>query len=171
MKRGFYTIYEDPVIYASHIYYPSYISNWYVFQYYGTTTQLPKQLDVMTYRYDSIRNIKFINTNQIWGYKNIKYGDFEIFIADLEKAVIDAVVTDRVPMDEILTAIKNCDIKKLEKYTIKYNHSTIKRVGYLSEFAGFFLDEAFELIRHDRNYAYLPTFVEKNRWRVTSDRS
>ena len=114
LKRGFYTVHDDPIIYASHIYYPSYISLLYAFQHYGTTTQLPKLIEVMTYRKDSILDIEFIKTGYLWGYHSLRYHDFEIFIADLEKAIIDAILTGRVPFDEIQAAIQGCDIKKLE---------------------------------------------------------
>jgi predicted transcriptional regulator of viral defense system len=171
LKRGFYTVHDDPIIFASHIYYPSYISNWYAFQHYGTTTQLPKIIDVLTYCYDTIQGIEFIKSGNLWGYHTIRYRDFEIFIADLEKAIIDAVVTKRVPIDEIQTAIQQCDIKKLEGYAIKTNNSTIKKIGYLSEELGFMMERAHEQIKLDRNYVKFSGAGNKNRWRIKVDRS
>ena len=170
LKRGSYTVHDDPVIYASHIYYPSYISLLYAFQYHGTTTQLPKLIEVMTFRKDSIMNIEFIKTENLWGYQGLRYLDFRIFIADLEKAIIDAIVTERVPFDEIQRAIQGCDINKLEEYILRTNHSTIKKVGYVCEVSGYFLKNAFEVIRKDRNYVYFFGAKGKNRWRVKSDR-
>ncbi len=169
LKRGFYTVHDDPVIYASHIYYPSYISLLYAFQHYGTTTQLPKLIEVMTYRKDSIPDIEFIKTGYLWGYHTIRYRDFEIFIADLEKAIIDAVITQRVPFDEIQTAIQGCDIKKLEEYTLRTNLSTIRKVGYVCEESGYYLKRAFEVVKKDRNYVHFFAARGNNRWRVKGD--
>lgn len=169
LKRGFYTVHDDPIIYASHLYYPSYISLLYAFQHYGTTTQLPKLIEVMTYRMDSILDIEFIKTKFLWGFHSYRYHDFEIFIADLEKAIIDAIVTERVPFDEIQRAIQGCDIKKLEEYTLRTNLSTIKKVGYICEVSGHYLTRAFEVVKKDRNYVYFFGAKGKNRWRVKGD--
>lgn len=169
LKRGFYTVFDDSVIYASHIYYPSYISIWYAFQHYGTTTQLPKLIEVMAYRKDSILDIEFIKTKDIWGYHSIRYGDFNIFIADLEKAIIDAVVSERVPLDEIQTAIQQCDLKKLEEYSLRTNLSTIKKIGYVSDTAGHFMKRAFDLVKGDRNYVHFFAAKGNNKWRVKGD--
>ena len=169
LKRGFYTVHEDPIIYASHIYYPSYISIWYAFQHYGTTTQLPRFLEVMTHRNDSIQNIEFIKIRDLWGYHIIRYSGFEVFIADLEKAIIDAVVTERVPMDEIQAAIQQCEIDKLEEYTLRTDLSTMKKMGYISDATGHFMESIYDIVKKDRNYVNLFAVKGKNRWRVKSD--
>ena len=169
LKRGFYTVFNDPVIYASHIYYPSYISIWYAFQHYGTTTQLPRLIEVMANKKDSIQEIEFIKTKDIWGYKSIRYGNFDIFIADLEKAIIDAVVLERVPLDEIQSAIRKCDLEKLEEYTLQTNQSTIKKIGYVSETAGYFMKRAFEVVKGNRNYVQFFAAKGNNKWRVKGD--
>jgi predicted transcriptional regulator of viral defense system len=169
LKRGFYTVHDDPVIYASHMHFPSYISLLYAFQHHGTTTQLPRKLHVMARVKGTIGNVSFIKTGSMWGYKKTRYGDFEIFIADLEKAVIDSVVTGLVPPDEIKTAIEKCDKKRLEEYALKTDIAAMKRLGYLAEEAGVFLESVHEKIRNDRNYAVFPYVSGKNRWRVKHD--
>ena len=171
LKRGYYTVHDDPVIFASHIYYPSYISLLYAFQHYGTTTQLPRLIDVMTCRKDSILEIEFIKIRYLWGYHTIRYRDFEIFIAELEKAIIDAVITERVPIDEIQNAIQRCDIKKLEEYTLRTNLSTMKKVGYVCELSGHFMKHAYQMVKKDRNYVTFFAVKGRNRWRLKSDRS
>jgi len=170
LKRGFYTVHDDAVIYASHIYYPSYISMWYAFQHYGTTTQLPRLIEVMTHRKDSISDIEYIKTRDLWGYHILRYSGFQVFMADLEKAIIDAVVTERVPMDEIQFAIQRCDIKKLEEYTLRTNLSTMKKMGYVSDAAGHFMKRAYDIVKGDRNYVRFFAAQGKNRWRVCGDR-
>jgi predicted transcriptional regulator of viral defense system len=49
ITRGVYTIHRDPMIYATSVFYPSYISLWSALQYNGMTTQLPKKIEVMSY--------------------------------------------------------------------------------------------------------------------------
>ncbi|WP_455391486.1 type IV toxin-antitoxin system AbiEi family antitoxin domain-containing protein [[Eubacterium] cellulosolvens] len=169
VKRGFYTIHEDPIIFATHIYYPSYISLWYAFQHYGTTTQLPLTIEVMTHRNDSVQNVNFIKTRHLWGYHRIKYMSFEVFISDLEKAIIDAVTTGRVPLDEIQCAISKCDIDKLEEYTMRMNISTMKKIGFIAESTGFFMENLYFTIKDDRNYVHFYAAKEGNKWRLTSD--
>lgn len=169
LKRGFYTVYEDPVIFATHLYYPSYLSLWYAFQHYGTTTQLPKNLEVMTHKKDTIPAVDFIRTRYLWGYKTIRYSGFEVFMADLEKAVIDAVITERVPVDEIKAAIIQCDKNILEEYVLRTDLGTMKRVGYIAEETGFFLENVHDRIIKDRNYVHFSLAKKKNRWRVVND--
>lgn len=169
LKRGFYTVHDDPVIYATHIYYPSYISLWYAFQYHGTTTQLPKILEIMTHRKDSIQEMEFINTGYLWGYQTIRYSGFEVFMADLEKAIVDAVVTERVPVDEVEAAIRQCDREILEEYTLRTDLSTMKKIGYVTETAGHLMEKVYDRIKGDRNYMRFYAAKKKNRWRVIGD--
>ncbi len=169
LKRGFYTVHDDPVIYATHIYYPSYISLWYAFQYHGTTTQLPKILEIMTHRKDSIQEMEFINTGYLWGYQTIRYSGFEVFMADLEKAIVDAVVTERVPVDEVEAAIRQCDREILEEYTLRTDLSTMKKIGYVTETAGHLMEKVYDRIKGDRNYVRFYAAKKKNRWRVIGD--
>ena len=168
LKRGYYTVHDDPVIYASHIYHPSYISLWYAFQHYGTTTQLPVKIEVMARRNESVEKIELIKTKALWGYKPVNYNGHKIFMADLEKAIIDAIDTERVPVDEVRNAIKTCDIAKLEKYALKMPSSTIKKVGFVAETAGHVLEKLFKRINGDRNYARYYAAEKGNRWKVRS---
>jgi len=170
LKRGFYTVHEDPLIFATHIYYPSYVSLWYAFQHYGTTTQLPITIEIMTYKNGSFQNMEFIKSRHLWGYHRIKHLGFDVFMSDIEKAIIDAVTTERVPLDEIQNAVKNCDIDKLEEYTMKMDISSMKKIGFVVELAGFFLEKVYKKIKKDRNYVHFYTTEKGNKWRVVSDR-
>ncbi|UCF07412.1 MAG: hypothetical protein JSW28_07080, partial [Thermoplasmata archaeon] len=138
-------------------------------QHYGTTTQLPRTLEVMAQRRDSVQEIEFIKTKNLWGYHLIRYSGFQVFMADLEKAVIDAVVTERLPMDEMLSAIRQCDIKKLEEYTLRTDKSSMKKVGYVADIGGYFMKGVYDRVKKDRNYVQFYTTEGKNRWRITGD--
>ncbi|MFQ5909889.1 MAG: type IV toxin-antitoxin system AbiEi family antitoxin domain-containing protein [Thermoplasmata archaeon] len=169
LKRGFYTVYDDPVVYATYIYHPSYISLWYAFHHHGTTTQLPRLIEVMTSRNGAIEEIEYIRTRDLWGYHTLRYGGFEVFMADLEKAVIDAVVTERLPLDEIQAAVRECNLKRLEEYALRTDLSTIKKVGYVAETAGHFMEALYDRIKGDRNYVRFFAAEKGNRWRVVGD--
>lgn len=166
LKRGYYTAHDDPVIYASHIYHPSYISLWFAFQHYGTTTQLPVKIEVMARRSEIVERVEFIKTREMWGYGSVNYSGFKIFMADLEKAIIDAIDTERVPVDEIINAIKKANLDTLEKYALKMPVSTIKKIGYVAETAGYPLKKLYDKIKDDRNYARYYAAEKGNRWKV-----
>jgi len=167
--RSFYTIHEDPVVYATHIYYPSYISLWQAFQHHGVTTQLPAVIEVMAPRSGVLGSVEFIRSRHLWGYSAARYGDFGIFMADLEKAVLDALSTGRVPPDVAAGAIGKCDPGKLEKYALRMDIGTIKKVGYIAETGGLALERLHRRINKDRNYVRLAGARAPNRWRVKSD--
>jgi predicted transcriptional regulator of viral defense system len=48
------------MIYATNIYYQSYLSFFSAFQYYGITTQLPFRIMVATFKNRSLNDIEFI---------------------------------------------------------------------------------------------------------------
>ncbi len=169
LKRGYYTVYDDPVVYATCMYHPSYISLWYAFHHHGTTTQLPRIIEVMTHRSGVIDQVEFIRTRELWGYHSIRYGGFRVFMADLEKAVIDAVTTERMPIDEIHAAVQDCDKGRLEEYALRMDLSTIKKVGYVAETAGHFMEALYDRIKEDRNYVHYFAAEKGNRWRVVGD--
>ena len=91
-------------------------------------------------------------------------------MSDLEKAVIDAVITERVPLDEIQNAIRQCDLDRLEKYTMRLDVSSMKKMGFIAESAGVFMDNIYKIIKDDRNYINYYAATKGNKWRLMSDR-
>ena len=166
LGRGFYTVHEDPMVWATHIWYPSYISLWRAFSHHGVTTQLPAVVEVMAKKTGSLGAVVFMRTNEMWGYSAISYSDFRIFLADLEKAVLDAIATSRVPEDDIVAAIRKCESGKLERYALKMDVATMKKTGYLAERAGLELPRLRKRALRDRNYVQLAGAVAGNGWRV-----
>ncbi len=169
LKRGLYTVHEDPLIYSTHVYYPSYVSLMYAFQHHGTTTQLPKIIEVMTHRNGSVQGVEFVRTRYLWGYQKIRYSGFQVFMADLEKAIIDAIITERTPFDEILGAIDRCDKDRLEVYALRTSVSEMKRIGYSAEQVGHFMEDLHRRVKSDRNYVSFGAAKAGNRWRVVGD--
>lgn len=164
-----YTCQEDPMIYATHIFYPSYISLWSAFQYYGTTTQLPLKVQVIGPKNFNIESVEMIRSSNIWGYKKIKYRNFEVFMADLEKAIIDSIISGKVPLEELNTAIIKTNKAKMQEYALRVNNNTAKIVGYLYEINGIEMNDLYNKIKNDRNYVKIPLKAYKNRWRVKGD--
>lgn len=142
ISKGIYTLHNDPLIFGTHITYPSYFSLWTALRYYDITTQLPNEIYVMSPRSkkDLVfvgERIDFLKTKLMWGYHKENYMNFEIFMADKEKLVIDALYFKAVPFYEVTAAIKVCNKKRLADYCIKANkRSIIKRVGYVLERIG-----------------------------------
>lgn len=181
VERGKYTVFDDPMIISSHVMIPSYISFWTAIRLHNLTEQLP--LDIMiavpkskkTIKFQGTK-IRFFKTKHMWGYKKQKYMDFDIFVAEKEKCIIDALSLKNTPFDEIVKAIRTKDFetKKLIEYAIKTgNKSLIKRLGYLMENFGL---KTEELARHlDNNYILLDwseTKKEKKdkKWKIIVNR-
>src|SRR3989344_4824740 len=120
IERGKYTIHNDCLIFASYVCTPSYISLWTALRYYNLTEQLPKTIFVMVPRprkslkFQNIE-IEFIKTKHFFGFKKERYRDFDIFMAEPEKAMMDSLLSKKIPFDEVVKAIKTKqpNIKKL----------------------------------------------------------
>ncbi len=141
---------SDVFLLASNIYSPSYVSLYSAFEYYGTTTQSPRIIDVInttTSKKLTISvemgkfDVRFIKTDPLmmFGYKKFNLNGKEMTIAEKEKAIIDGLLfSEYVPLDEVFSCIKSgIDHKKLIRYAKKTNHQTVlKRLGYLLSQAG-----------------------------------
>ena len=149
--RGYYSLPSSNVLsLASNMYSPSYISLYSAFEYYGTTTQSPKTIDVIntiTSKKISLSiesgdfGIRFIKTKPLmmFGYKKINQNGKEITIAEKEKSIIDGLLfSEYVPLDEIYSCIvSGIDYKKTIEYAKKTKRQTVlKRLGYLLSYAG-----------------------------------
>ena len=140
IEKGKYTTYEDPVIFSTRIITPSYISLWTAFRFYNMTRQQPFGIFVVSpvskkkLRFHSTE-IMFFKSKHIFGYKKERYEDFDIFIAEKEKAIIDALLF-HLPLEEVSNALEDEEInfRRLAEYAKKTkNISLMKRLGYLLE--------------------------------------
>lgn len=179
IERGKYTVHEDPMIFATKIYSPSYISLWTALRFYDMTEQLPRDIFVCVPKWrKEIKffdtKIIFVQTKHMWGYKKTQYNGFEIFMAEKEKAVIDSLISKKIPFSEIIKGIEQVNKKKLKDYARRTkNKNLIKRLGFLLEESGINCDDLKEEI--DYNYIPLDPLMEmrgkKNkRWRVIVNR-
>jgi len=150
IQRNVYTMQEDPLIIASRIIWPSYISLWAAFRHHNLTEQIPSKISVITSRSKSRKNIEMMNTRIIFekirpswffGFSKIKIQDFEVFMAEPEKALIDAVLLKKISTAEIYFLlsenIKNISTKKIVNYILRTNnHALAKRFGWMLESLG-----------------------------------
>jgi|SRR3989344_2947922 len=180
IERGKYTAHENPLLFASLIAVPSYISFWTALRFYNLTDQLP--LPIMIASRTSRKELSFFGTTikfyklrYFWGYKKTRYEQFDIFIAEPEKCILDSLLMQSVPLNEIAKALDSQEInlEKLKEFAIKTNNkSLIKRLGFLLESNGINADA---LLKHI-DYNYIPLAIhhkkqgEKNRkWRILNN--
>ena len=180
IERGKYTLHKDPLVFASLITSPSYISFWTALRFYNLTDQLPQNVMVASRKSRKeidflCTKIKFYKIKHFWGYKKTRYEKFDIFIAEPEKCLIDSILTQSVSINGLSTALESEEIdkEKLKAYAIKTaNKSLIKRIGFLLDKNRVNTDE---LLKHiDYNYIRLDALVknkgEKNKkWRIINN--
>jgi len=136
---------------ASSIYTPSYISLLSAFEYYGTTTQTSRIIDVFNPIKSGTMDVKIesgnyafrfikVKPNLVFGYKKYNINGKTAFIADLEKAIVDNLTYPMyLPLDEAYEAVKSgIHIKKIVRYAKETGKiAVIKRLGYMLSKAGF----------------------------------
>lgn len=176
IEKGKYTVHQDPVIYASHIETPSFLSLWTALRYYNLTTQQPTKIQVVTSRSKKdLENIEFHSTKKIFGYKKKMYKGFPVFIADKERLLIDCLRYRTVPVDELQELLGEIDPEKTIGYTLNLKSKALnKRIGYLlEEKRPGETEEKLEELHQDidRNYTPLdlskPSEGRKNsKWRI-----
>lgn len=181
IERGKYTIYDDALIFASYIYIPSYISLWTALRYYNLTEQLPRTIFVMvpksrkSLKFNNTE-IEFIKTKHFFGFKKERYTNFDIFMAEPEKALIDSLLSKNLPLDEIVKAIKakQLKIEKLISCAIKIkNKALIKRLGFILEENNFNSEKLKKFV--DNNYTILDLMLGKKgkknkKWKIIDNR-
>ncbi|MFA5888090.1 MAG: hypothetical protein WC852_05265 [Candidatus Nanoarchaeia archaeon] len=136
LERDKYTSHKDPMIVATHMSWPSYISGWAALQYHHLTEQLPFCIEVITTRERKRRmlefsfgRIRFIRTSSknMFGYAKEQARGFEIFMAEKEKAIADCYAFNLVSeneLKEIISRHRNeLDVKLIQKYIMQ----TIRR--------------------------------------------
>ena len=145
LQRNTYTVIDDPLIIASRITWPSYISLWAALRYHNLTDQTPHIISVMTTRSKSRKHIEFNNTtitferihpSTFFGFEKTKVNSYEVFIAEPEKALIDAVLLKKISVTEIYSILKEhlaeLSIETLIAYILRtQNGAVAKRFGWM----------------------------------------
>ena len=150
IEKNKYTTKKDTLLISSNIIWPSYISGWSAIRHYNLTEQLPQTILVITTKKRKKKEINFNNTKIVFtkvrqkyffGYRKERYGNFDIFIAEKEKALIDSALFKKISFSEIFDImrnnIKDINIDLLISYLIKIkNKALIKRFGFLLDKLG-----------------------------------
>jgi predicted transcriptional regulator of viral defense system len=173
-KRGFvkkvtknaYTTHDNVFIVASNITSPSYVSFWSASSFLGYTEQIVNTIYVAVTRriaplpFEGYM-IEFVPLKHFFGYRKTKTTDGEVFVAEDEKLLIDALLRPGKcgNFDEIEKIFQKATIDedKIVAYLKRTgNQSVIKRAGFLLEkMKGIDLSKSFGL---DRNYVLLNPF-------------
>lgn len=155
IERGKYTFHSDPMIYATHIQKPSYLSFWSALRYYNLTTQQPTKIQVISgKRHKDLENIEFMFSKDMFGFRKEYYKGFEINVAEEGKLLIDVLVNGKVPVDELKELVEEVEIDKTVRYAEKADKNSVKkRLGFL--FENIRNEEISELQVEDGNYPLL----------------
>lgn len=123
VEKGKYSLEPDPFVVASWITWPSYISSWAALSYYKLTEQLPFTIHIITTRKKKRKTILYggakiefirVKPTTFTGFKRLNYEGKEIFIAEPEKAIIDALTYHKMSIPEA-AEIVNQNRDKLDK--------------------------------------------------------
>ena len=151
IQRNVYTVQKDPLVIASRIIWPSYISLWAALRYHNLTEQIPNKISVITTRSKSYKNIQIMDTTIVFekikpswffGFTKTRIQGFEVFMAEPEKALIDAVLLKKISTNEIYSIlkenIKKISTKKLVDHIIRTKNGALaKRFGWMLETLGY----------------------------------
>ncbi|MEM3556071.1 MAG: hypothetical protein QXF56_05110 [Candidatus Micrarchaeia archaeon] len=167
ITKGVYATTDDIFAIASNIYYPSYISFLSASYLYGFTEAIPiavhvatpgrhKPLEVMGYR------IEFVQMKEVWGYGKERRGSADVFIANVEKLMIDAFLKPEHmgnfhEIERVFANSGGIDIEKLREYLLRLGSGRVYRQ------VGFMLEKHKKIdiwgwMEVDRNYYHLNPF-------------
>jgi predicted transcriptional regulator of viral defense system len=143
--RDAYTVGQDPLLVATHLAFPSYVSLWYAISHHGMTLQVPHQISVLTTMRTFRSAVDFNGTRiqfitilpeHLFGFEKLVIKGIEVFMATPEKAIVDAVLLRRISIGEVFSIMKD-NIDRLDVSTIVDhvklvgNGALAKRMGYL----------------------------------------
>jgi predicted transcriptional regulator of viral defense system len=127
VERGKYTASDDPVLVATHLTEPCYLSLWSALSARGLTTQIPFSVQVVTSRKRFARRLRFagseiryhhVRPGLMFGYEYVPFGDdWRIPMAKVEKVIIDAVYLGEIPPGELDEAVEAADADLLKEYS------------------------------------------------------
>lgn len=150
IEKNKYTLQNDLLVIASSIVWPCYLSFWTALRYHNLTEQLPQNIFVITTRAKKSREI-VLDNNKIFfikvkpkyffGFKKEQYGDFIIFIAEKEKALIDSALFKKISFSELSSIIKQHLDEISSELFVDYlkkikNKALVKRFGLLFDNLG-----------------------------------
>jgi len=172
IERGKYTVHDDPMVYATYIEIPSYLTLWSALRYYDLTPQQPTRVQVIAAsNRDDLPGIEFHQSARLFGFGQHRYDGFDIFVADAERLLLDCLAHPTVSVADLGELLEAISPARAAAYADRYGQTAMKkRVGYLLEQVH---DVSLDDLRvEDRNYPLLdvagPADGDPNsRWRLT----
>jgi predicted transcriptional regulator of viral defense system len=151
IQRNVYTVQKDPLVVASRIVWPSYISLWSALRYHNLTEQLPNEVSILTTALQNGKKMSAMGTDIVFyhikpqyffGFSKVLIDGMEVFMAEPEKAILDTALLRKASFSEIYSMLKeNQDRISLDKLTdyiiIADNAAAAKRFGWALDRLGY----------------------------------
>jgi len=119
VAKGIYTLDDDPLLYASYIIPNSYISFNSALYLHKTINQIPTSISIAVPKRvrKKVQGVEFITLPKqaLFGVQKIKYKGYPIWVAEVEKAIIDI----SYKYGHLSYPINNVNRKKLHTYALK----------------------------------------------------
>lgn len=137
IERDKYTAFEDPMLVAPYLSKPSYLSLWTSLRFHNVTQQSPFTLEVVTSRPRYNQELEFkgskihfykIKPEMMFGYSYEVYENKRVPLASPEKAVIDGIYLNAIPLEEVKGIIPDLDEEKLRSYAPRAGQTIEKRI-------------------------------------------
>lgn len=125
LAKGKITLSEDEFIIATQLIEPSYISLLSALNFHGVSQQIPKFIQCVTtkntFTFENL-SIEYHKISQklFFGYKTYKKGQSYIFVADIEKAILDGIYLRQLELSIIKENIIKINIKMLIDYSLAF---------------------------------------------------
>ncbi|MGQ4891443.1 MAG: type IV toxin-antitoxin system AbiEi family antitoxin domain-containing protein [Candidatus Njordarchaeia archaeon] len=139
VERGTYATVDDPIIVAGNVVFPSYLSMYIALYLRGVLYQVPSVIQVVTTRRKKNKKINFlgnlvefyrIKKEYFFGFEYIPYDNFEVPVANVEKAIVDlfyfqggiagTIDTDYINIDKLKKYLGIIDRKSLRKKVMRW---------------------------------------------------
>jgi len=142
VAHGAYSSSDNIFAIASNLYYPSYISFISASYLHGFTQEIPVTVYAATAaRHPSAEAmgyaLEFVQLGSLWGYHKERQGDEDVFVADIEKLMIDAFLKPECmgnfqEIENVFYQSPAPDLKRLKGYLQKLGSGRVYRqVGHM----------------------------------------
>lgn len=190
IKQGYYSVANleshnfstiSPLV-ISRVFVPaSYISFEYALNYYGYFDQMPNMVTAVTSQkskryFFQGTTYYFVKAkqNMMTGYRKISVDGKEVWIADLEKALLDFlnfrkdVYTIDLVLEKFIEARDVINSVRLTDYAALYSVSTQRRLGYLMDISNLDSDSLHKQVLKAAGYAKLTKDSKQfnAKWRI-----
>ncbi|MEW5955856.1 MAG: hypothetical protein AB1626_04970 [Candidatus Micrarchaeota archaeon] len=131
--RGRIAFTDDDFVIASQLLEPAYVSLHSALLFHGLVQQVPKNVECATPRksrtYASLGlTYHKIPSSLFYGYEKHRRGQSYVFMASLEKALVDGVYLNAFPKKLVSELMEKVDSEKLESYVKRFKGTGRKKL-------------------------------------------